>query len=304
MNENTNKNIIRISIRSLYAMQKLRIQQGNRIFQCFRHRLGITSSESEEELSPEAAEVLSIMRMEYKRVTDGIKRFTKGKPIDSKLFDSYAELYLMQSYERQLEAEACHENVVKDELSRHRIYKDFLSGVKGVGTLMAGVMLSEIDITKCHTMSALYKYCGLDVVLRVDEETGEIVGEGRSRKKHHLEKKTYINRDGEEVETVGITFNPFLKTKMVGVLGSSFMKQKDSKYRTIYDNYKFRLQNSPEHKDKTKGHIHAMATRYMVKLFLADLWTQWRTYEGLPVRPSYAEEKLGIVHSGVDRRAA
>jgi Tfp pilus assembly protein FimV len=48
---------------------------------------------------------------------------------------------------------------------------------------------------------------------------------------------------------------------------------------------------------KTKGHTHAMATRYMIKEFLADLWTKWRVLEGLPVRSRYAEEKLGLVHA-------
>jgi hypothetical protein len=35
----------------------------------------------------------------------------------------------------------------------------------------------------------------------------------------------------------------------------------------------------------------------MVKIFLVDLYTAWRTIEGLPVEPSYAEGKLGKKHA-------
>lgn len=39
-----------------------------------------------------------------------------------------------------------------------------------------------------------------------------------------------------------------------------------------------------------------MAIRYMIKMFLKDLWVAWRTLEGLPVTPDYAEAKLGMKH--------
>jgi hypothetical protein len=289
-------NIIRISIRSLYDLQKLRIQAGNRIFQAFRQKLGITSSEAEEELSPEAEEVLRQLRAEFKRITDGVKRITKTIELESNLITNAAELYLIQAYERQLDAEESHTKVVLDELQRHAIYRDWLSVVRGVGPLMAGVILSEIDIHKCNSISALWKYAGVDVITYTDEETGEYHEEGRCRKARHLVPKTYTNKKGEVKETVGITFNPFLKTKMVGVLGAVFIKL-GGPYRDIYDNYKHRLQNHPKHKVKTKGHIHAMATRYMIKEFLADLWTKWRGMEGLEVRARYPEDKLGLVHS-------
>jgi hypothetical protein len=52
---------------------------------------------------------------------------------------------------------------------------------------MAGVILSEIDITKAEYPSSLHKYAGLDVA-------GD--GQGRSRKKEHLEESDYIDKDG------------------------------------------------------------------------------------------------------------
>lgn len=286
---------IRIAVRSLYDLQKLRIQLGNRIVASFRDKLGIDPSQAESEV-PDAEAILEGLRAEYKRITEGVTRITKKTKWQSNLMTSASEMRLLESYEHLLSSESSHIKMIDWELEQIPVYTHWLKNVRGVGPTMAGVILSEIDITKCNSISALWAYCGLDVVITVNEDTGEITQEGRSRKKHHLKPKTYTNRDGNTIETVGITFNPMLKTKLIGVLGSVFLKL-GGHYRTIYDGYKHRLECHPSHQTKTKGHRHNMAIRYMVKQFLADLWTEWRTLEGLPVRTPYAECKLGIVHS-------
>ena len=96
---------------------------------------------------------------------------------------------------------------------------------------------------------------------------------------------------------MGISFNPFLKTKLSGVLGASFLKSKNELYATSYYEYKERLENHVDHKNKTKGHRHNMAIRYMIKRFLADLHVVWRTQEGLSVSVPYSEAKLGMKHA-------
>jgi hypothetical protein len=283
------RKMMKVAVRSLYALQKLRIQQGNRIAAAFRYKLGLDSSQPEGE-DEDASNLLKEIRAEFKRITDGIKRITKNTKTDSPLITTVGELALLEAYERMLDSESMHERAIADLLKDEPIWGGHLLGVRGCGTLMAGVIVSEIDIHKCNSISALWKYCGLDVVVN-----GDGAGEGRSRKKHHLEPKTYTNSDGEIVDTVGITFNPFLKTKLIGVLGSSFIKL-GGEYREIYDNHKHWLESHPKHAEKTKGHRHNMAIRFTVKEFLADLWAKWRTLEGLEVRPRYAEEKLGIAH--------
>lgn len=47
---------------------------------------------------------------------------------------------------------------------------------------------------------------------------------------------------------------------------------------------------------RSDAHRHNAALRYMVKMFLAAYWEKYRTIEGLPVRPPYAQEYLGLVH--------
>jgi hypothetical protein len=139
-------------------------------------------------------------------------------------------------------------------------------------------------------------------------------GRGRGRFAEHLVEREYINKSGKAAKRMGLTFNPFLKTKLVAVLGSSLVKQsaESSPYRAIYDAYKHRLETSPsmqakqvqlaaEAKDKGNkympvGHRHAMAVRYMIKRLLADLYVEWRTLAGLAVAPEYSEAKQGLKH--------
>lgn len=116
---------------------------------------------------------------------------------------------------------------------------------------------------------------------------------GRSKKREHLVTRKYINKDGEEAEKLSITYNPFLKTKLVGVLANSFLR-KGSLYRELYDSYHHRISNDPRKAEWTKSHRHRAAKRYMIKGFLIDLYRKWREVEGLYIRPSYAEEKLGM----------
>ena len=280
---------LRAAVRSLYDIQKMRIQSGNRIVAAFRTKLGIAPSESEKD-DDDAAKLLESLRTEYKRMTNGVVKVTKKFECDSPLITNTSELYLLQAYDHQCKTEDIHTKAIKNLLEAEPIWNEWLGQVRGIGPLMGGVLLSEIDIHKAQYPSSLWKLAGLDVA-----PNAEGVMEGRSKRSYHLVPKTYTNRDGEITETVGITFNPFLKTKMVGVLADVFIKVK-GKYRNIYDDYKNRLENHEVWKDRTKAHRHNAAKRYMVKRFLADLHAEWRRIEGLPVALEYHEAKLGHKH--------
>ncbi len=151
---------------------------------------------------------------------------------------------------------------------------------------MSAVLISEIAIASAEYPSSIWKYAGLDVCAD---------GRGRSRRKEHLIKREYINKGGVVAERDSITFNPWLKTKL-RVLAECLIKANNPEYRTIYDNYKHRLQTMPQHAEKTPGHRHAMSLRYMLKWFLRDLYNAWRPLEGLPVAPTYLEAKGGKQH--------
>lgn len=280
-------NKIKSYVRGAYDIQKLRIQMGLRIVSNFKAKLGQESGAPEEDLSLDAKKILAQLRTDYDRLTDGIASLPMGKKFKGgEIISTQTELCLMSQYFDLEKSEKNHFKYLEKILSEYPIYTQFLKGVKGVGAAMAGVIISEIDIKKCKYPSSLWMYAGLDVAAD---------GKGRSRKSEHLVPKTYTNAEGEIKETVGITFNPFLKTKLVGVLGGSFLKSK-SPYADIYNNYKNRLENHEAHKEKTKGHRHNMAIRYMVKIFLCDLYVAWRNVEGLPVSATYQEGKLKHKH--------
>ena len=277
-------------VRGAYDIQKNRIQTGNRLVGNFKAKLGQAPSEKEDTIDKEGQQVLLNLRRSHKLLTDGVASFPRQATFKGdEVISDYTELCLVDNY-LELEAqEKSHFRRLGNILKGYPIYNEFLLGVTGVGPAMAGVMLSEIDITKAEYPSSLHKYAGLDVASD---------GQGRSRKKEHLEDSEYTDKEGEVKIKKGITFNPFLKTKLVGVLGSSFIKQSPDKciYRKIYDDYKHRLEHMDAHKEKSKGHRHNMAVRYMVKMFLVDLYNAWRRIEGLPVAPTYSEAKLGKVH--------
>ena len=97
---------------------------------------------------------------------------------------------------------------------------------------------------------------------------------------------------------LALNYNAFLRCKLCGVLGSVLLRS-ESPWRTVYDNYKFRLENTKDGWGMSPGHRHNAAIRYMIKMLLLDIHKAWRTYLKLPLRMTYEEEKLA--HQHIDR---
>jgi hypothetical protein len=279
-------------VRGAYDLQKLRIMMGNRIVGNFKAKLGQEPGETEEDgISAEGKAILSDLRARYRRLTDGVTtspRAKQAKFVGDEVISTYTEICLLESYFEIEKDEANHFKRLVSVLDEYPVWRQFLEPIRGIGPAMGGVIISEIDIAKARHPSSLWKYAGLDVA-------GD--GRGRSRKAEHLVRAAYINKDGEAAERNSITFNPFLKTKLIGVLATSFLRSGNVKYRAIYDGYKHRLENREDWKDEKKGHRNNAALRYMIKMFLIDLYTAWRAIEGLPVSVPYHEAKLGYKHA-------
>ncbi len=314
----------------MYDVQHQRIQTGNRICAEIKIRLGQAPGESEEVLSKEAKVYLKKVRDEYKRISDAFAIYRRPSNYSKIEYKEYSVLtdaamvLFAHSYVQQLENEEHMVKVIAKIVSEQPLWDAFLKDIKGCGPLMSAVILTEFDINKADRISKFWKYAGLDVA---DD------GRGRGRYKEHLTDQPYTDKDGKAQTKKGITFNPFLKTKLVGVLGGAFLKQvswvetiknhfeatsedfrktkkdkgktlyfvveSEGKYRIVYRNYKHRLENHANHKDKTKGHRHNMAMRYMIKIFLQDLWLAWRALEGLEITKPYHEAVLGHKHKDV-----
>jgi hypothetical protein len=308
---NSDRTLLRAAVQGVYDLQHLRIAGGLRLCANFRSKLKLTEKDPEdidaETVEAEAMKLLAQLRAEYKRLADGVaskrgrakvKSFTGTELISTAAEAALCEMYFgLEAEERRQFAK------LEALLEPFAIYRDWLKDVTGVGPAMAGVLLAYFDPAKARHVSSFWKYAGLD--------TGPD-GAGRSRRAEHLVERTYTAKDGTEKTRMSVTYEPFLKTKLTGVLAGCFMRAGAQPWRSIYDDYKHRLETDParekvtiaewkkRHKageDVSKlwppGRLNNAAKRYMVKMFLVELWTRWRTLEGLPVTEPYAVAKQG-----------
>ncbi|HEX8837593.1 MAG TPA: hypothetical protein VF748_11705, partial [Candidatus Acidoferrum sp.] len=272
----------------------------------FRARLGTPEVSDEGELSNEALGIIAQLKQSYGRLTDGVAR-NRTLPqragfTGDELIADYAELVLVDQYVRLERNEAVNFRQLEEVLELIPIYTDYLEQQRGIGPAMAGVLVSYFDPAKARHVSSFWKYAGLDVGPD---------GQGRSRRAEHLVERAYTDKNGDEKTRQGITYEPFLKTKLMGVLAGSFLRS-TSPWRKVYDDYKHRLETDAartkvtvnEWKKRhragedtkhlwTPGRIHTASSRYMIKMFLAEFWAKWRELEGLPVSEPYSVDKQG-----------
>lgn len=292
---------IRTLTKLMYDIQKERIAVGNRIVAYFRLALGLSKSEPDSpEVDPESDSLLQSLLKEYQSLQEDMQSSIATTGITPRVSTllkraksrSYilgeTEYALCDTYYNLRNSEALIKSRLEKEVQQHPMWDAFFSQVRGCGPLMSAVCLSYFDPYTARHCSSFWKYAGLDVVMEEDSEGNpKFVG----RKAWHTEMREYVDSEGNVKEKKSITYNPFVKTKLIGVLGSGFIKA-GGKYRQIYDDYKMRIINRGN-PDLTLGHIHAMAIRYAVKMFLRDMWVEWRTIEGLPVTKPYEVEFLG-----------
>lgn len=122
----------------------------------------------------------------------------------------------------------------------------------------------------------------------------------RARNKSDKEITTYISSTGELKTKYSLGYNSELKGRVVGVLFDCMIKARGG-YAKIYNDYKNRLTNRPDIKEKIangeKPKIHFMARRYTMQRFLEHFWKAYRQLEGLPLNGgTYAEGKLFLYH--------
>jgi hypothetical protein len=198
------------------------------------------------------------------------------------------------------------EKALKKVLKRFPIYTEWLLGVKGVGTIAAGWIVGEYDIHKATTVSKLWQFTGLNPSMVV----------GKKRVENKDGSFSYVPTEkmirGDKM-TPGFVapFNKRLRVAMVGVLADGFIKAQAPYALNFYYPYKARLEQSDKvtqvmkkggkvvdmpWSETTKGHRDMAAKRYMIKMFLADLYAKWRELEGLPVREPYQVEHVGHQH--------
>ena len=297
---------IRILMRSYYDIQNDRIRTNNRIAGIEHvRRTGATKGElvpKEEDRDEKAHEkMIEEMISFYHKLFPELKSSTVLK-IKARLTKEDGPIKniivwdLVRRLIDDLDAENRALKIVSSEVRANPVYKGFLSKVKGCGVLISANILATLDIHKARHVSSFWRYCGLDTW--TDPESGVTYGRAKasSHVKEMMRDMTYIDSEGKEQTTKSLGFNVILKSKLIGVLGDYFIKHKnddDAVYGPIYDDYKARQMARIAAGEKiTKMTAHRRAVRYMIKMFLKDLWVYWRKAEGYPDEPDYCEEYI------------
>lgn len=284
---------IRSLVRSIYDLQKIRISQGNRIFILWCRKNNIDFKDKDNKAK--ADKKLEEYRTAYDLITNNLKTdlFKCIKKLvipPDQIITTTIELIMVEGYNEIYEREKKQFAYLEKVLDSVDIYTKYLKKIKGIGPAMAGVLISEINIYKSKYSSSIHKYAGIDVVIED--------GKARSKRAEHLIDVEYVNKEGKIATRKSITYNPFLQSKLLSIMAEGLIKSNSPKYKlVVYNNYKHRLNNREDLKDHSDMHKHRMTIRYMMKIFLMDLYDNWRPMEGLAVHKPYHEVVLGHVHN-------
>jgi len=152
---------------------------------------------------------------------------------------------------------------------------DWLTNIKGIGDHTAAKLIAQFDDPgKFATVSKFWRFSGWAVI------------DGQRER----------NKQGEQSH-----YNRRLKSECF-LVGEQFIKHQTPVYADIYYGEKARIRElhpEPEPAPKsawkqkyTDQHVHRMAMRKSIKIFLCHFWLEWRTLEDLPVTLPYALSHL------------
>lgn len=211
---------------------------------------------------------------------------------------------------------------IKRIVEAQPIWKEFFKVVRGCGPLMSGACLAEFDIERAETVSKMWQFAGVNPgmvrgkkIIKITKNTdmSQIIREYESMKgeKCGIIQTDEMIRGDKRTPGYIAPYNAWLRTKLCGVLAGGMIKAQHGETGKnyaldFYYPYKARLEQEESEvmhigkmtawKDASKGHRDAAAKRYMIKMFIKDLYVAWRKVEGLPVRVPYQEEYLNHHH--------
>jgi len=192
-------------------------------------------------------------------------------------------------------------------LKRFPVWNEWLSQVKGVGTIAGATIIAEIDINIATNVSKIWQYAGLNPGMvrgkkRIQGENGE---------PDQIIPTDKLIRGDKLTPGFVSPFNKKLRVALCGVLADGFIKSQNSYALEYYYPTKERLEHSDQivteikkggtakklpWSEASKAHRDRAARRKMIKAFLQDLYVAWRELEHLPVREPYVQEYLGRKH--------
>jgi len=303
------------------------------------------------QINRKVARMLARIRMDYQKIRKSIDNRI-GRKADGTDQDITVSLplndmeMLKNTADRNRKEEEFIEKQSKEVIKRFTIYEWLEKEVKGISTIGILWIVGEIDIHIATTVSKIWQFCGFNPgivqgrksVKKKDykPEMGKIIKELPPTKDGEKRYEILTNvmvRGDKKTEGFLCPYNQRLRTVLMGVIASGFIKSQNSYTIDYYYNMhipeKYRkdkeaMSKKPElagqygrydsseeiiqerrgggkvvsipWKDATDGHREMAARRYMMKMFLKDLYVTWRELEGLEVREPYSKEYLGKEH--------
>jgi len=173
---------------------------------------------------------------------------------------------------------------ISNILEYHPLWNDWLKYVKGVGKFWTACIIAWIDdISRFPNVSKLWKYSGYAVI------------DGVGQRKRRGQRPSFNIKLKALFYKIGVNL---LKAHSV----YSEIYEKAKKYysgrKDILEYHKKKAEESEKESVKLslagyKNHIHMMALRRMIKIFISHVWYVWRKGEGLEVKKPYPIDILG-----------
>lgn len=227
--------------------------------------------------------------------------------------------------------------IINNQITAYPIH-EWLISHKGIGPMLAGGLIGYIeDISRFDKVTNLWAYAGMGVIevcetckkkhihagskgawiqnyaARLKEQNDKVKDASKKKKNAdfikeaeskvcHCETPNIRRMSQRRIQGYLLDYNPDFK-QLCFLVGDQFIKQRESPYRKLYDQFRLEYENRPDlmkERDERKGgnskgtgHINDMARRKTVKIFLSHLWEEWRTLEGLPTPEPYSFSVLG-----------
>jgi hypothetical protein len=227
--------------------------------------------------------------------------------------------------------------IIRNQIVAYPIH-EWLISQKGIGPMLAGGLIGYIgDISKFDKVTSLWAYAGMGVIeicdtcmkrhihdgskgawiqhtaSRLKEQNDKVKDKSKKKKDNdfikdaeskicHCETPIIKRVSQRRIQGQLLDYNPEFK-QLCYLIGDQFIKQRESPYRKLYDQFRLDYENRPDlmrERDTRKGgnskgtgHINDMARRKAVKIFLSHLWEEWRKLEGLPTPDPYSFAILG-----------
>lgn len=185
-----------------------------------------------------------------------------------------------------------------DVYSKNHLMGEWLRSIDGIGPVISAGLLAHIDIERAFTAGHIWSFAG------IAKGKLDVVWEKGQKRPFNAILKTLCWKIGESFVKVSNKEGAFYGNLYKERKEALIIRNENGDFAELAARYleKFKYSKTTEAykaytlKRLPDGHVHAMAKRYAVKIFLAHLHEIWREAKGLPVPVPYAVAHLGRVH--------